>query len=367
MRILVTAHRISVLGGAEMSVLQLTRALAHRGHEIDLFYNIGGELESEYRTFCRSVSRAHLAVRRPGLTGNLIRASPALLAGRRQRPQVVFVQRFDDIPFGALTGRLARAPVVCHLRGFNNYRTTPPLARQVSRFIAVSEATKGKFAAAGVDPERIDVVHNGIDPQDYPFGGIEERTRARLALGLPAEAFIVLYYGRFDVTKGIEVLLDAWRQLEPPAESARLVLMGQSATDAYTRRLQELAPDGCQWLPTRRDVLTPLHAADVVVLPSFHEDFGRVVIEAMATGRPIVGSRAGGIPEILSGRFASFLFEPGDAIGLSRVLRELVDWRSRDPGLAERFRSHIQQHFNLQSTADGVERVLRKATSSGFL
>ena len=239
--------------------IQLTRALAHRGHEIDLFYNISGELESEYRTFCRSVSRAHLAVRRPGLTGNIIRASPALLAGRRQRPQVVFVQRFDDIPFGALTGRLARAPVVCHLRGFNNYRKTPLSARQVSRFIAVSEATKRQFAAAGVDPERIDVVHNGIDPQDYPFGGIEERTRARLALGLPAEAFVVLYYGRFDVTKGIEVLLDAWRQLEPPAESARLVLIGQSATDAYTRRLQELTPDGCQrCLPTRRDVLTPL-------------------------------------------------------------------------------------------------------------
>jgi glycosyltransferase involved in cell wall biosynthesis len=198
---------------------------------------------------------------------------------------------------------------------------------------------------------------------------MEERTRARLALGLPAKAFIVLYYGRFDVTKGVEVLLDAWRQLEPPAEGARLVLMGRFASDAdpagYTRRLQELASAGCQWLPTRRDVLTPLHAADVVVLPSFNEDFGRVTIEAMATGRPIVGARAGGIPEVLSGPFESFLFEPGDATALSRLLREMVDWRWRDPGLAERCRSHIQQRFTLQSTADGVERVLRKATSTG--
>jgi len=365
MRILVTAHRISVLGGAEMSVLQLTRTLAHRGHQIDLFYDIGGDLESEYRTYCRSVTRAHLTVRRPGLTGNLVRAAPSLWAGRRRRPEVVFVQRFDDLPFGVLTGQLARAPVVCHLRAFNDYRISTRLARHVSQFIAVSEATKLKFVEAGLDPERIDVVHNGIDPRDYPFGGMEERTKARLALGLPPEEFIVLYYGRFDRTKGIEVLLDAWRQLEPPADGARLVLMGQAANDAYTRRLQQLASDSCQWLPTSRDVLTPLHAADVVVLPSFNEDFGRVTIEAMATGRPIVGTRAGGVPEVLSGPFEKFLFEPGDATGLSRLLRELVDWRSQDPGLAECCRSHVQRHFNLQSTADGVERVLRKSISAG--
>lgn len=362
MRILVTVERISVTGGREMSVLQLTRELARRGHQIDLLYDMGGELESEYRSFCHSVRGAHLVVRRPGLAANLVHAAPDIWAGFRQRPEVVYVQRFDDIPFGTLTSRLARAPLVCHLRGIAYFRKTELLARQVSRFIAVSEDTKGKYAAAGVDARRVDVVHNGIDPQEYPFGGMEDRARARRALDLPAESFVVLYYGRLDKEKGIEVLLEAWRRFEPPPQGAVLVLLGQSVINAdpesYTRRLHELAPEGCRWLPTRRDVLTPLHAADAVVLPSFSEGLPRTTIEAMATGRPVVASRAGGTPEVLSGPFERFLFEPGDSTGLCVLLGTVADWRRRDPGLAERCRNHIERHFTLRSTADGVEGVL---------
>ena len=367
MRILITAERLTRTGGREIGVLQLSRTLAHRGHEIDLFYDIGGELETEYRSFCRSVTQAKMEVRRPRLLLTIGRTVPSAWAARRHRPDVVFVQRYGEIPFGVLVGRLARAPVVCHFHGYMYRRKTESLARYVSRFIAVSDDARRRWVQAGVNPARIDVVHNGIDPQDYPFGGLAERATARRTLGLPLDAFIVLYYGRLDVEKGVEVLLEAWRQLGLPPVDARLVLIGEPVIHpdplTYARRLRELAPAGCQWLAMRRDVVTPLHAADLVVLPSLtaQEGFGRVIIEAMATGRPVVASRVGGIPEVLSGPYDEFMFDAGDAEGLAELLRNLMDWRHRDPGLGERCRAHVIERFTLEHMADGVEQVLLEA------
>ena len=112
-------------------------------------------------------------------------------------------------------------------------------------------------------------------------------------------------------------------------------------------------------------MLTPLHAADVVVVPSLWEEpFGRVVIEAMVTGRPVLASRSGGIPEILTGRFAGHLFEKGDATELAALLRGLIGWRDREPGLAVRCAAHVEEHFQLSDRVDGVEALLGQAAGA---
>jgi hypothetical protein len=119
-------HWITLTGGAPISVFRLTREPARRGYHIELSSESGGEVESEYRTSCRSDNRAHLRVRRPGLAGNLTRAAAAIWAGARRRPAAVLVRRFDVVPFGALTGRLARAPVE---RLFTRQRTADGVER----------------------------------------------------------------------------------------------------------------------------------------------------------------------------------------------------------------------------------------------
>jgi glycosyltransferase involved in cell wall biosynthesis len=222
----------------------------------------------------------------------------------RARPDVIYPQRPEEIVAGIIGGRLARAPVVLHLHGFETLRRVVLAGRFGVRYIAVSHFIRDFWVEAGLDPHTIEVVHNGVDPRDYPFGGLAERARARADLGLPPDAFVVLYFGRIDAEKGAEVLLDAWRRLGIRPETGRLRLVGSPRLtgEGYMIRLRENAPPGCHWLPMRRDVITPLHAADVVVVPStYDEPFGRAVIEGMATGRPVVTSRVGGMPEILEG------------------------------------------------------------------
>ena len=107
-------------------------------------------------------------------------------------------------------------------------------------------------------------------------------------------------------------------------------------------------------------MVTPLHASDVVVVPSvWQEAFGRTVIEALATGRPVVASRVGGIPEILSGTLGRFLFERDDADGLAEQLLGLLHWRVKEPALAELCRSRVLEQFTLERTVDGIESAFR--------
>jgi glycosyltransferase involved in cell wall biosynthesis len=106
-------------------------------------------------------------------------------------------------------------------------------------------------------------------------------------------------------------------------------------------------------------VVTPLHAADVVVVPSvWDEPFGRVVIEAMATGCPVVASAVGGIPEILTGRFSSMLFPRGDARNLADRIETLAGWRTLDPSLAAACVRHVAERFSLRRSVDLIEETL---------
>jgi len=370
MRIASTVLSLSPCGGGEMSAFQLSRELSRRGHSVDIFFRDDGELHAEYEIFCRSMKQGRTDFHRGRSWARDLKAiTPTLWAGVRQKPDVVYVHRFEDIVCGAMMGRLARAPVVCHLRSYQHKAWTRRASDWVDLFIAVSESTRRQWVSDGLDVAKVEVVPNGIDPREYPVGGEDERRYAREALGLPPEAFVALYCGRLDEEKGLEVLLEAWRRLGLRPGEGRLVILGDPPPGAdperYHEHLKRLAPPGCLWLPAARDVVGPLHAADVVVLPSFEEAFGRVIIEAMSTGRPVIASRVGGIPEVLDGSFQRFLVEPGDPVDLAGHLADLVGWRRCEPELAENCSTYVRERFSLERTVDCVEAVLLRAVDRG--
>jgi glycosyltransferase involved in cell wall biosynthesis len=125
----------------------------------------------------------------------------------------------------------------------------------------------------------------------------------------------------------------------------------------YTDSLHALATPSVTFLPNRPDVVTPLHAADVAVVPSvWDEPFGRTVIEGMATGIPVLGSRVGGIPEIL-GPIDRLLFDRGDADQLAAKLAVTLRWRDEEPGLGRACAARVATEFSLAATVDRLEAV----------
>ncbi len=374
MKLVTNVYRTDPVGGVELHVFQTSRELVRRGHQVDLLHVEPGPLELEYRRFCHSVTRVpavdywYLQGRR-GRPRQMAMVAPATWETIRRRPDAIYGNRVFSTAWAIAAGRVVGAPVVNHLHGWTDLdpKRIAFLNRHVGRFVIISRFTADQWLGSGLDPTKIDIVFNGIDPAEYPFGGLEERTAARLALGLPEEPFVVTYFGRLDREKGVDVLLRAWRHLNLGPDKARLLVVGSStvfdAPEAYPNELRELADDSVHFLPARRDVVTPLHAADVVVVPSlFDEPFGRVIIEALSTGRPVLASRVGGVPEILAGPLERFLFERGDVPGLAEQLRSIIRWREEEPELARVCADRVEEGFTLATMVDGVEAAFRSVT-----
>jgi glycosyltransferase involved in cell wall biosynthesis len=376
--IVTNVHRAQSDGGVERSAFQTARELARRGHRVNLIYGQGGDLVPEFKRVCASVHHVRYAdytfpESRARALMEHVRLLPAVALAARYRPDVYYMNRTFATEWALQAARLSPAPVVCHWRGTQTPRPRymASLSTKVSRFIANSAFTRDAWLAAGIDPQKADVVHNGIDAAEYPPGGPLERQAARAELGIPEDIFVAVFVGRLDAEKGVEVLLEAWRQLDVTPDEAQLLLVGAPVLhgdqQAYLDHLTELAPAGTvRFLGARRDVVTPLHAADVAVVPStWDEPFGRVVIEALATGRPVAGSRVGGIPEILTGPLQRFLFERGDSAGLAKVLSELRGWQEREPDLGDLCTAHVREHFTLEIMVDGIEAALARALWTG--
>ncbi len=355
----------------------MTEGLAARGHTVDLVYRGGGSFEDRYRRACRSMTRIATLRGREGQRFHRAALVRAALGARRAAAEADVVYLNDDRHafVGGVLSRLPRRALVCHLR----LPVTTARTRQdrlglplVDRFIAVSAATREEYVADGLAADRIDVVHNGIDPARFPLATPEQRAAARAELGL-GDQFTVLFAGRLDHAKGLEALLDAWAALGLGPDDGRLVLAGEARNhrspaeaEAYVASLRARVPAATTlWLGRRDDVVPLYAAADVVALPSvFPEPFGRVLVEGMACGRPAVGSAVGGIPEILTGELAAGVVPPDDPAALAAALGRLRGWQDRDPGLAERCRRHVEQGFTLERTIEGVESVLQRAVAA---
>jgi glycosyltransferase involved in cell wall biosynthesis len=369
MRILVNPNVMAPIGGVELSSLQVSRELVKRGHNVDVLYRESGSLEAHWSRVADTLTQVpSFDFSKSRAVGDLMRLRPAIRAAAAARPDVVYLNRAEQAVWGILAARQARTPLVVHLRTHPDFPGVRTVGRIGAEFIAVSHYVSDLWIKAGLPPHKVTVVHNGVDPADYPTGGLPERAAARAALGLPQDVFIALCYGRVSPGKGVDLLLEAWRRLGLPPERARLVIVGGHDAwegDGYLRSLQASQPPGCIWLPPRQDVVPALHAADAVVLPAqWQEPFGRVVIEAMASGRPVIGTRAGGIPEMLAAEFPEFLVDPDDPAEMAARLAGLTDWRTATPDLGFRLTEHVRSKFSLTRTVDGVEAVLERAVQA---
>ncbi|HXW35087.1 MAG TPA: glycosyltransferase family 4 protein, partial [Acidimicrobiales bacterium] len=282
----------------------MSRELARRGHSVEILFVEDKGLADEYGRFCERAIRVPRVdfdpdpIRHPR---QQLRRTIVVWEGLRSRPDLIYAQRDTSASWAVPLKQITRKPLVMHFRGFADELTPRQLAKRVKvyndvadRLIAVSAFVGNQWTSAGLDPKKVQVIHNGIDPDEYPFGDAVARSRARAVLGLDDSLFVVTFAGRVDVEKGVEVLLQAWKELGVGPHEGCLLLVGSPIThdrpDWYLSELQRGVDASVRFIPMQRDVITPLHAADVAVVPSRFEPFGRSVIEGLATGRPVVAS-----------------------------------------------------------------------------
>ncbi|HKH94237.1 MAG TPA: glycosyltransferase family 4 protein [Gemmatimonadaceae bacterium] len=368
-----------VMGGAQHSLLDI--AESHREHGAVALFEDGAFASA---LEARGVRVLRIAggdtLRRIKKSSVLPGVRPLVAAGRMARALAELARPFDvlyanspkSFLVAALAGGIARKPVVWHLRDIlgqghfsaTNARAMVTVANwRAVRVVANSRATADAFVAAGGDPSLVTVVHNGIDPAPFDALAPDARGTVRAELGIPADAFLVGSFSRLHPWKGQTVLLDAVARM--PDVHALIVggalFSGEAPYEAELRARAQLPSfAGRVHMPGARDDVPRLLAAcDVVVHASvLAEPFGRVLVEAMLAERPVVATRAGGVPEVVTDGETGVLIPPGDAGALGDALDALRRDVVRTATLARRGAARARECFSRDAMLAGVRRVL---------
>src|SRR2546421_7761289 len=187
---------------------------------------------------------------------------------------------------------------------------------------------------AGVEPRRIKLIPNGVDSDRFAPPTRAERAAARRTLGLDEGAPIVAFVGRLAPEKGVEVLLDAWRAVKcrPESTGSTLLLAGDGPSAQAYRVRADADLQNVRFLGKVSDIREVLYAADMLVLPSLSEGLSNAVLEAMATGLPVVATGIGGLSDQIEDHVTGLLVEPADSRALGEAIGVLLSnhqWRVR--------------------------------------
>lgn len=244
-----------------------------------------------------------------------------------------------------------------------------------SRVLAVSHAAARAFCGNLPFRGRIEVIHNGTDLSRFPCK--EPGTSGlKHELGIPDGSFLVCAVGMICPRKNLHKLLKAFLQIRDRVPQMHIAIVGApvfSHDEAYRDALvAQAAEDGIadrvHFTGARRDIPAVLRSADLLVLNSQEEPFGLVLVEAMASGTPVLAARVGGIPEIVSDGVNGWLVERDDTAGLASKLVEFAENPAALENAARTAREMTCPRFSLaqfQARLDSVFERLMPAPQPG--
>lgn len=275
---------------------------------------------------------------------------------RREKVHAVHTHSSIDAWVGGSAARLARVPVVRsrHVSIPIRAGLNPVYTLLADRIVTSGEAIRRLVIAAGARPEVVVALPAGVDLETFAPGPPSERLRGELGEGRPVVGSVAMFRG----SKGHEHLLDAFRALPGEFPRARLLLVGDGIRRQW---VEELARErglvaAVTFTGFRRDVPELLRLMDCFVLASTRtEGVPQSLLQAMATGVPVVAAATGGIPEVIADGQTGRLVPPGDPAALAAALAEVL----RDPGAAARraeaARAFVAERF---SRARCVDRMV---------
>ena len=342
----------SKIAGAERSTVSLCRGLSARANRVWLLVKYSHELLETARA-------EDVDARSMRFAGKLNLLAVGRLARwfRAHDVDIVATQLSTASLWGTLAARYVGVPSVATVRALNS-KTCYVYA---DRVIAVSGAVKEHLVGQGMDAAKIRVVYNGIDLSR--FAPPADLKSARRAVGWPEDALIVGVVAHLTAKKGHRWFLDAVAPLLKTFPNLHIVCVGEG--DERAALLKQACALGIeervQLVGFHADVVPCMAALDVLVLPAIaKEGFGRVLIEAGALEKPVIGTDVGGIGEVIAPGETGFVVAPGDASALQTALSALLDDEDlrREMGRAGRARALTE--FSEARMVAQTERIYRE-------
>lgn len=255
--------------------------------------------------------------------GNLmftIQAIPYLLRVRKKF-NVVHLHGFWDV-YGLFTlfAKIFKKKIILHMvlfrgddpmtiqKGYKFMKWRFRLLSSIDAFISISSPISTSYKQTCLPSEKLFHIPQGVDTDVFSPVSKEEKIRLRKELGLSEYENIVTFVGAIIQRKGVDILMDAWSEVNKKINNSLLLLIGPdtfegfdginvSALDDFVHKMKDKAKESfnIKFLGKSNKIALYLQASDIFVLPSRHEGFGNVVIEAMACGVPVVIKEMDGV------------------------------------------------------------------------
>jgi len=353
-------------GGLELKLIELAQALQSSGHHIVVV----APPESPISTAAAAAGMSTISVKPYSRYLDVIAAWRIVRRLRSFQIGTLLVGQSRDVSTSLLVKRLLGH---CRLVFFQQMQfglpKRDPFHRWayggVDRWITLTASMRDAVLSfTTFRPERISVVPMGsdlsrFDPSHY------RQAKARADFGLPSKKVIVAVIGRIDPQKGQEVLLRSIPGLLSKKRDLLFLIVGEETKGelGYRQRLDGVVEElnigaSVRILPFTRDIPRLLAAIDLLVLPSLNESFGYVAVEAMAMGKPVVGTNAGGVPEIIEDGLTGYLVPPGDPEALGRKVFEILARPARYRSMSRLARKRALERFDLSRQLPTIESLL---------
>ena len=383
-RVLFVDHA-GVLGGAELYLLDVARA--YRSTSSVLLFEEGPFLDrlqqEDIEAEAVPASDALLGIQKGSSLWNALHALPDVLAlvahvaQRAQKYDLIYANSQKALIVSGLASWWTGRPLVWnlhdmlttdHFSPFNRWIATRWANGFADRVIVNSEATRDAFAESGGRVENTGLVYNGIDATPFDALPADATRSTRRALNLDPDVPVLGVFSRLARWKGQHVLIEAL----PDIPNAHALLVGEAlfGSDAiYKQRLEDTAArlgvrDRVHILGFRDDIPRLMKASDIVVHTSIApEPFGRVIVEGMLAGRPVIATAAGGALEIVDAGTTGLLVPPGDASALAEAVTDLLTHPEQARTMAEAGRAMVCERFSIETMLTAIDRQINAALS----
>jgi len=355
--ILLMANFADVIGGGEESLLGLAATLDRRRLRVRASVTGDGEVATRLRALGVPVNVVRLPRVRPWTLGPIVLAVMRLRRLlRRERVTLVHAHGSRGTLYAGLATRGLGIPLVWHVRVAEpDPRLDRLLARLAEAIVVNSGATAARIRRLPGAAAKLTIVPNGVDPARFAPGPADAGLGD--SLGLDPAVPVVGYFGRLERGKGVDVLVDAATRLHGKLPATAFLFVGEGPLGETLMARAAAAGLPARFTGQRDDVAALLRLCAVVVLPSRQEAFGRILIEAMAAGVPVVATAVGGIPEVCVDGVTGLLVPPEDPDALAVAIALTLTDQAATAARVTAATADVHARFALTAHAARVEAV----------
>jgi len=338
--------------GGQVQIFTLIQGLHRRGHRIHLVCFPGTSLEKRARDF--GITVHPMAIRSEAGLISLFRLYSVL---RKVQPDILAFNTPKPILMGTLAARFAPvgARIIFRRVDFplrKNFISRMKYTRGIDCIVAISQSIQSRLQQGGIPAALIRTVYEGIDLSLFPKSPGQKKD-------LSDGHIIVGAVSHLSREKGLSYLIEA-AALTPDVENrARFVIVGDGSCRGELQDLvREKGLESCFHFAGFQTVTHDLlKSFNIFVQPSLSEGLGSAIMEAMACSLPVIGTRVGGIPELVRNGENGLLVPPGNAEMLSKAIQKLLDNPEVRRELGLKGRKIVEEEFTMERKIHETEKL----------